>query len=261
TKRESEALRLATENAMLPFDLAHYPLLRVLLIRQGDEDYRLFMTLHHMIADIISIYQVFLPEFSILYEAFSSGRPSPLSPLPTQYADFAAWERKSLQEDTLAEHLTYWKQQLADAPPVLDLPTDRPRPPLQSYHGSIRSFTLSSHLTEALKAFSCQEGVPLDTTLKAAFQVLLYRYSGQDDLLLGTITSCYKRPEGLMGYFLNTEVLRTNMSNNPIFVELLRQVHDVIISNSRHDVLFDHIVEGLHPVRNLSYYPLTQVTL
>ena len=165
------------------------------------------------------------------------------------------------QEDTLAEHLTYWKQQLADAPPILDLPTDRPRPSLQSYRGSMQPFTLSSHLTEALKAFSSQEGVPLDTTLKAAFQALLHRYTGQDDLLLGTITSSRKCPPGLVGYFLNTVVLRTDMSGNPTFRELLKQIYPVIMSNDQYDVPFEYIVKELYPVRSLSYHPLVQVTL
>ncbi len=263
-ERESEALRLAAEDIMRPFDLAHGPLLRTMLVRLGDEDYRLFIALHHIIFDAVSIYQVFLPELHALYESFSSGKPSSLSPLPIQYTDFASWERESLQKDIFEQHLAYWTQQLADAPQILDLPTDRPRPPIQSYRGSMQTFALPSHLTEALKTLSRRECVTLYMTLAAAFQALLHRYTGQDDLLIGTITSSRKRPEvqRLAGYFLNTVVLRTDMSGNPTFRELLKRVCNVIISAHRHeDIPFGYIVKELRPERKRSYHPFIQVIL
>src|SRR5258708_3166875 len=155
-EREGEALRLATDEAIWPFDLAHGPLLRAMLVQLHNDEYRLFMTLHHIIFDAVSIYHIFLPELYALYESFSHGQPSSLSSPPIQYADFAAWERESLHEDIVGRHLAYWKQQLAGSPPVLDLPTDRPRPPVQSYRGSMQTFVLPRHLTDALKTLSRQ---------------------------------------------------------------------------------------------------------
>ena len=264
TEQEGEALRLATEEAIQPFDFAHGPLLCAILVRLDNDNYRLFMTLHHIIVDAISINQIFLSELYTLYESFSKGKPSPLSSLSIQYADFASWEQESLQKDTFVKHLAYWKQQLADVPPVLDLPTDRPRPPVQSYRGSRQTFTLSGHLTDALKILSHQESVTLYMTLAAAFQALLYRYTRQDDLLLGTIISSRKHfdVQNVVGYFLNTVALRTNMSGNPAFRELLKRTHDVIISACQYvDIPFEHIVKELYPERNLSYHPLVQVIL
>ena len=146
---------------------------------------------------------MFLPELRALYEAFTSGKPSPLPDLPIQYADFAVWQRQWLQGDVLADQLAYWKQQLGGAPAALNLPTDRPHPPVQTYRGSMRPFALSRHLTDAIKALSQQEGVTLFVFLLAAFSTLLYRYTGQDDLLIGTSTAGRKRSEiqGLMGLF------------------------------------------------------------
>src|SRR5438270_945113 len=153
-EREEEALRLATEDAQQPFDLVHGPLPRATLVRLADTDHRLFVTLHHIIFDGVTIYQVFLPELRTLYDAFLAGQPSPLADLPIQYADFAVWQREWLQGNVLADQLAYWKQQLAGAPAILELPTDRPRPSLPTYRGSIQSFGLSKSLSEALRALS-----------------------------------------------------------------------------------------------------------
>ncbi len=262
--REAEALRLATAEAAKPFDLARGPLLRALLVRLEDEKYRLFMTLHHIIFDAVSINRVFLPELYTLYQAFAQGKPMSLYPLPLQYADFSAWEREKLRKETFSQQLAYWKQQLAGAPQVLNLPTDRPRPALQSYRGSMQVFALPLDVSEALKALSLQEHVTLYMLLAAAFQVLLQRYTGQDDLLLGTITSSRKASEvqHVVGYFLNTLVLRTDLSGNPTFLELLRRVKNIILSARQHeDIPFDVIVKELQPERSLSYQPLVQVIL
>jgi len=264
TEREAEALRLATEDACILFDLAHGPLLRATLMRLGDAEHRLFLTLHQSIFDGVSLYRVFLPELRALYEAFSSGKPSPLPDLPIQYADFAVWQRRWPQGDTLADRLAYWKQQLAGAPAALELPTDRPRPPVPIYLGAMRPFALSKCLTDALKALSRQEGVTLFMALLAAFSTLLYRYTSQDDLLIGTVTAGRQRSEiqGLMGYFLNTLVLRTDLSGNPTFRELLVQVREVTNSAFAHeDVPFEYLVKELHPGRNLGQNPLFQVML
>ena len=263
-EREAEALRLATEEARILFDLAQGPLLRATLMRLGDAEHRLFLTLHQSIFDGVSLYQVFLPELHALYEAFLSGKPSPLEDLPIQYADFAVWQRQRLQGNMLADQLAYWKQQLAGAPAALELPTDRPRPPARTYRGSMRPFALSKHLTYALKALSRQEGVTLFMVLLAAFNTLLYRYTGQDDLLIGTSTAGRKRSEiqELMGFFLNTLVLRTNLSGNPTFRELLARVREVTNSAIAHeDVPFEYLVKEFQPERNLGQHPFFQVML
>src|SRR5450755_813659 len=263
-EREATALRLATENAVAPFDLAQGPLVRTLLVHLNDTDHRLYTSLHHIIFDAVAMYQIFLPELHALYDAFADGFPSPLSPLPIQYTDFAAWQQESLQNNAFASDLAYWKEQLAGAPPLLELPTNRPRPAMQSYRGSMQTFALPHDLTDALKAFSRREGVTLYMTLTAAFQTLLHRYTGQTDLVIGTVSSDRKRPEiqGLVGYFLNTLVLRTNMEGDPTFRELLGRVRKVVIEARRHeDVPFEYVVKELQPARTLSYNPLIQVMI
>ncbi len=262
-EREAEARRLATEEALLPFDLANDPLLRARLMRLDDEDHRLFLSLHHIIFDG-TIYQVFLPELRALYEAFSNGKPSPLPPLPIQYPDFAAWQREWLQGDVLAEQLAYWKKQLQGAPAALELPTDRPRPPIQTYRGLRYTFALPKQLSDALKALSGREGITLYMTLVAAFNALLYRYTGQEDVLAGTTTGGRQQPgvQKLMGFFLNTLVLRTNLSGNPTFRELLQRVREVALEAHAHqDLPFEYLVKELQPERNLAQNPLIQVML
>jgi surfactin family lipopeptide synthetase A len=264
TEREDEALRLATENALQPFNLAQGPLLRAILVHLNENDHRLYMTLHHIIFDAVAIYQIFLPELYMLYEAFSRAEASPLAPLALQYADFATWQREVQHKEAVAKELAYWKEQLAGIPQVLELPSDHLRPAVQRYRGSAQTFAFSRRLTEALKALSRQEGVTLYMTVTAAFQTLLHRYTGQNDLVIGTVTSDRKRPEvqGLVGYFLNTLVLRANMDGDPTFREMLGRVREVVLSARRHeDVPFEYVVKELHPERTLSYSPVVQVLL
>ncbi|GAC1398976.1 MAG: hypothetical protein NVSMB49_08120 [Ktedonobacteraceae bacterium] len=263
-EREAEALRLSTGQATQMFDLAQGPLLRATLLRLDDMDHRLFLTLHHIIFDGLTIYQVFLPELHTLYESFLSGQPASLPPLPIQYADYAYWQRASQKEDVFAEHLAYWKQQLQDIPAALELPTDRPRPPIQSHLGSVYPFQLSARLTDGLREVSRQAGTTLYMSLVAAFQTLLHRYTRQDDILLGTATSSrkYIETQNLLGFFLNTLVLRTDLSGNPTFLELLKRVREVILAADTHrDVPFEYVVKELQPDRNLSQNPLFQVLL
>jgi aspartate racemase len=263
-EREAEALRLATEDAQQPFDLVHGPLLRATLVRLNDTDHRLFVTLHHIIFDGVTIYQVFLPELRTLYDAFSAGQPSPLADLPIQYADFAVWQREWLQGNVLADQLAYWKQQLVGAPAILELPTDRPRPSLPTYRGSIQSFGLSKPLSDALRALTSREGSTLYMTLTAAFNTLLYRYTGQEDILIGTATGGRKHPEvqKLMGVFINTLVMRTNLSGNPTFRELLGRVREVTVEATSHqDIPFEYLVKELQPDREMGQNPLFQVLL
>src|SRR2546425_59050 len=261
-ERELEALRLATEDARQPFDLARGPLLRARLIRLGNDEHRLFLTLHHLIFDGVAIYCVFLPELAALYEAFSTGKPSPLPEMTIQYADYVYWQREWLQGEALSEHMAYWKKQLAGDLPVLELPTDRPRPAVQSFRGAMEPLALSKSLTDALKALSQREGVTLYMTLLAAFKTLLYRYSGQEHILVGSVTAGRNHPEleKLIGFFLSTVVLRTDLSGNPTFRQLLGRVRDVTLEALSHDeVPFEHLVKELQPQRDPSHNPLFQV--
>ncbi len=258
-EREREALRIATEKALTPFDLAQGPLLRPTLIRLDEEIYRLYLSLHHIVFDGMAIFQVFLPELHALYTAFSQNQPSPLPPLPIQYADFATWQRNRMQKEELERQLAYWKQRLQNAPTNLEFPTDFTRSQNPTYQGSTYSFPLSQQLSEELKALSAREGVTLFMILVAAFQTLLYRYTGQDDLLLGTSMASREYPElqGLLGYFQNTVVLRNRLSGSLSFRELLRQVRDVVLEAHAHqDIPFEYLVKELQPDRLLGQNPL-----
>ena len=264
TEREAEALRLATEDARKLFDMEHGPLLHARLVRLSESEHLLFLTIHHIIFDGVAIYQGLLPELYAVYTAFLAGKPSPLPTLPLRYTDYAHWQREQARGEAFDAHLAYWKEQLANVPATLELPGDRPRPPVSTYRGSMRPFALSKELTEALKTLSRQEGVTLYTTLAAAFKTLLYRYSGQEDLLIGTASAGRNRPEfqTLMGYFLNTLVLRTDLSGNPTFRELLLRVRAVIAAAVAHEeVPFEYLVKELQPERDLSSNPLFQVLL
>lgn len=265
SKREAEAQRLAVEDAMRPFDLSQLPLFRVLLVRFSDSEHRLFFTLHHIIFDGYSIYHVLLPELAALYSAFSEGQESPLPELPIQYRDFALWERESLSRgERLSSQLAYWRRQLRDNLPVLQLPCDYRRPAIQTFRGAIHPVELSKELGQALKLLSRQEGVTLFMTLLAGFAALLRRYSSLDDLAIGTVSSGRKRSEleGLLGYFLNPLVLRNDLSGDPTFRELLRRTRNVALDAlSNDDAPFTQVVNEVRPHRNLSFNPLFQVLL
>ncbi len=262
-KRETEALKQATLEAQKLFDLtASGLLMRAILIQLADQEYRLFLTFHHIAIDGVSLYGIFLKELATLYQAFSSGQRSPLPELPLQYADFAVWQRQWMQGEVLSQQLEYWKQKLSGELPILQLPCDRPRPPVQSFRGAKQKLTLSKSLSEALKAFSQQEGVTLFMTLLTAFKTLLYRYTGQEDLMVGTASAGRHSPEieNLIGYFVNMLVLRTDCSGNPSFRQLLDQVRKVLLEAYAHqDIPFQKLVETLHPVRDLSKNVLFQV--
>jgi amino acid adenylation domain-containing protein len=263
-EREMEALRIAAEHAEQPFDFTHGPLLRTLLVRLSDRDTRLFLTMHHLIFDGFSLYQILLPELRAIYEAFLDGRPSPLPELPIQYADFAVWQQEALHEERFSAHMEYWKRQLADAPTVLDLPTDRPRPLVPTSRGAMYPFALSRDLLDALKDLSLQENVTLFMTMVAAFQTLLRRYCGQEDILLGTPISDRRRPEvqKLLGFFLNTVALRINSPGDPSFRDLLKQVRKVFLEAQEHqDVPFEYLVKELQPERAPGQNPFFQVMI
>jgi amino acid adenylation domain-containing protein/non-ribosomal peptide synthase protein (TIGR01720 family) len=258
---KAEALRLATRDALQPFDLTTGPLLRATLMQIADDDYRLFLTFHHIIIDGVSISSVFLKELAALYKAFSIGESLSLAPLPVQCADFALWQRQWFTQEILAPQLKYWKQQLADLP-VLQLPYDRPRSAVQTFQGARQYLTLSKELTQALKTLSQQSGVTLYITLLAAFKTLLYRYTGSENIVVGTVSAGRNRPEieGLIGYFVNTLVLRTDLSLNPNFLELLSRLREVTLGAYAHeDLPYQKLVNTLQPERNLSQNPLFQV--
>ncbi|AUX29427.1 MULTISPECIES: non-ribosomal peptide synthase/polyketide synthase [Sorangium] len=261
--QHAEVHRRAEADAHRPFSLAEGPLYRATLLRLSDTAHALLWTMHHIISDGWSV-SVLLRELSALYEAFSAGRPSPLPELPIQVADHALWQRQRLSGEQLDAQLAYWKRQLDGAPHAQELPTDRPRPAVQTYRGATQPLELSGQLCAALRALSRRCGVTLFMTLLSAFKVLLARCTGQDDIVVGTPVAgrTHVETEGLIGFFVNTLVLRTDLSGNPTFVELLARVREVALGAYAHqDVPFDKLVEELAPARDMSRSPLFQVML
>ena len=260
-QREAAVQRLAKEQAQQPFDLAKGPLLRLTLLRLTDEEHVLVLTIHHVVFDGWST-GVFLRELTMLYQAFTAGRPSPLPELPIQYADYSRWQRQWLQGEALDAQLAYWKKQLAGEPAALELPADHPRPASQTFHGAVHCSVLPTALSEKLQALSRQEGGTLFMTLLAAFQTLLHRYTGQEDVWVGSPIANRTRTEieGLIGFFVNTLVLRTNLGGNPTYRELLARVREVTLGAYAHqDLPFEKLVEELQPQRDLGRSPLFQV--
>ncbi|HXR65784.1 MAG TPA: condensation domain-containing protein, partial [Ktedonobacteraceae bacterium] len=258
--REAEARSLAEQEASQACDLGQGPLLRTYLLRLAAEDHVFLLTLHHIIADGQSG-EIVMRELTAFYQAESSGQTCALSPLAVQYADFAVWQRGWLQGKILEQQLAYWKVQLADAPP-LHLPIDHPRSPVQTYRGASYYMTLPPALRDSLQALSKRENVTLFMTLLAAFQVLLARYSGQTDISIGTpiANRNHEALAGLIGLFVNTLVMRTNLAENPSFVDLLARVRVTALGAYAHqDVPFEQLVEELRPARDLSRSPLFQI--
>ena len=257
----AELNRLMAQAAEQPFDLTQLPLLRVTLYLLGPDDHALLINIHHIIADGWSM-SVFMQELDVLYCAFVAGQRSPLTRLPIQYADFAHWQRQWLAGDAFARQLAYWQQQLAGAPTQLNLPTDRPRPPVQTFRGNTITFEIDSNLTAALTRLSQEHGISLFMTVYAALSVLLFRYSGQEDIVIGSpiANRNYRETEALIGIFINTLALRTDLAGNPTFVELLQRVRQVTLDAYAHqDVPFEQVVSALQLERTLSHSPLFQV--
>ncbi|GMT96872.1 hypothetical protein KH5H1_09910 [Corallococcus caeni] len=251
------------EEAQRPFDLERGPLLRVCMLRLGAGEHVLWLNMHHIVSDGWSM-GVLVRELSALYGAHASGQPSPLRPLPVQYVDFAAWQRAWLKDEVLEHHLSYWRRQLADAPPLLELPTDKPRPRVQSQRGAQVPVHLSGALSEALQALCQRERATLFMGLVTAWQVLLSRYAGQEDVLLGSPIAGRTREdtEGLIGFFVNTLVLRTHVDPKAPFRQLLGQVRATTLAAYEHqEAPFEKLVEELQPRRSLSHSPLFQVLL
>lgn len=259
-ERMTKARQIAIQEMQRPFDLRKGPLIRVALLRLSPEDHLLVNTIHHIIADGWSL-GVFAREFEILYRSFARGQITPLPELSLQYADFAYSHRLWMQGGILEPHLAYWKQKLSDIP-VLQLPTDRPRPVAQRYCGSRKWFKISSHVLDMLGHFNQDHRVTPFMTLLAAFKALLYRYTGQRDFGVGTPIANRNRSEleGLIGFFVNTLVLRTDLSGDHRFVELLEKVKETTLEALTHqDAPFEKVVEAVNPSRDMSYSPLFQV--
>jgi len=262
--QEQEVARLASLDARQPFDLGRAPLMRARLLKKAPDEHVLLLNFHHIAFDWWSL-GVFEEELGALYDAFlRREEASPLPDLPLQYVDFAAWQRQWLQGEILQEQLDYWRKKLSGTLPVLELPTDHPRPAVQTYNGSIVCSVLSGKLTEALKILSQREGVTLFATLLGAFKVLLQRYTGQDDILIGAPIAGRNRTEieGLIGFFVNTLVMRTDLSGDPTFRQLLRRVQETTLGAYAHqDLPFEKLVEVLNPERDSSRSPMFQVML
>ena len=261
--REAELARQVRRELRTGFDLAAGPLLRARLVRLGPADHAVLFTLHHIISDGWSM-GIFYSEMALLYAAFSKGSPSPLPELPVQYADFAVWQRTRLQGEALEAQLGYWHDQLAGAPPLLDLPTDRPRPPVRSGRGGKLPVALPASLVEPLKEMALRQGGSLFMAVLAVFQALLARLSGQDDVCVGTYNGNRgrKEVEGLIGFFINTLVLRTDLSGDPSYSELLGRVCDVTLGAFAHqDIPFEKLLDVLRLERDPSRTPLFQAML
>jgi len=255
-----EARGLARIEAVRPFSLAEAPLLRAQLLRLSTEHHMLLLTMHHIVVDGWSL-RVLLRELSTLYEAFAAGKESPLPELQIQYADYAAWQRKWLQGEVLERQLHYWRRQLDSVEP-LQLPTDRPRPAMLNYEAGVASIILSESLTSALRNLSQREGATLFMTMLAGFQILLATYAGQEDIVVGFPIANRNRAdiENLIGFFVNTLALRTDLSGNPTVRTLISRVREVCLGAYSHqDLPFEKLVAELSPERDLSSNPLVQV--
>lgn len=263
SEQEARLSRLAEEEAQHPFDLSRGPLLRLNLLRFNEDEHGLLIVMHHIISDGWSK-GIFIRETATLYKAFLAEEPSPLPELHIQYADFAIWQHERLRGGHLERELVYWRQQLSGVSEVLALPTDRPRPPVQTFQGSEHRSVLSKELSRNLNAISHREDVTLFMTLLGAFQTLLYRHTGNEDIVVGAPVANRTQfeLEPLIGCFVNTVALRTHMSGDPTFCELLARVREVTLGAYSHqDLPFEKVVEVLHPERALSHTPLFQVML
>ncbi|HEU4560885.1 MAG TPA: amino acid adenylation domain-containing protein [Longimicrobium sp.] len=260
-KREAEVRRRISDEAVRPFDLAAGPLFRAGLLRLDDEEHVLLLSMHHAVSDGWSM-GVLFRELSALYAAYRDGGESPLPEPAVQYADYAVWQRGVLRGEALERHLAFWRARLAGVPTLLDLPIDRPRPAVQTFRGAQERITLPRVLVERLRAVGRSESATLHMVLLSAFQVLLSKYSGSEDVVVGTPVAGRTRHEveALIGFFVNTLVLRTDLSGDPVFREVLRRVRDASLDAYEHqEVPFERLVEELHPERSLSHSPLVQV--
>ncbi|WP_392531410.1 amino acid adenylation domain-containing protein [Nostoc sp. C117] len=258
---QEQAQYLLSQEAQPPFNLESDLMLRASLLQIDENEQILLLVMHHIASDGWSM-GILWQQLAAVYEAFLNDKPSPLAKLPIQYADFAVWQHQWLSGEVLSSQINYWKTQLGSANTVLELPTDRPRPPVQSYQGAAQSLMLPQSLSTSLTELSRQEGVTLFMTLLAAFGTILHRYTGQEDILIGSPIAGRNRSEieGLIGFFINTVVLRTDFSSNPSFRLLLSRVRQMALGAYAHqDTPFEKLVEELQPERDTSHNPLFQV--
>jgi amino acid adenylation domain-containing protein len=259
--RETELRRLVDLDGQLPFDLSAGPILRVILLRLNQEEHAVMFTTHHIACDAWSM-GILTNEFSELYRAFRAGKASPLPELPIQYGDYAAWERDQFGEGRCEQSLSFWRAELADDLPVLELPADRPRPPVQTFAGAVERFAIDEAVTKGLRVLARDEGATLFMTLLAAFSVLLHRYTSQDRIIVGTPIAGRSRAEteALIGCFINTMVIATDLSGDASFREVLARVRNGFLDAFVHrEVPFERLVDELRPERDLSRSPLFQV--
>jgi hypothetical protein len=260
-QREAQVRLLADEEARRPFDLSHGPLWRASLLRLGEGAHVALFTMHHVVSDAWSM-KVLVDEVATLYTAYLRGEGSPLPELEIQYADYACWQRQYLTDSVLEKHLAYWKKQLAGKLPVLDLPPDYPRPSDPSHRGAAKSFSLPAELSQSLRDLSNREGVTPFMLLLAAFNTLLYRYTGQDDIIIGAAIANRNRTaiEPLIGFFVNMLPIRTDLSGDPRFSELLGRVKEVALGGYAHqDIPFEKLVEEIQPEGAMRQMPLFRV--
>ena len=261
TQRETEAQLLLTNEARKPFNIETGPLFRATLLLLSAEEHILLLTMHHIISDGWSI-GILVRELIELYEAFVANRPSTLPPLAVQYIDFAAWHREWLQGEVLAKAVSYWKENLAGATSLLELPTDRPRPPSQGFAGARQPVVIPQELTQSLRQLGEQQNATLFMVLLAAFKVFLFRHARQDDIVVGVPIAGRNKPEleNVIGLFINMLAMRTDLSGNPTFRELLDRVRDTALGAYEHqDLPFEKLVEVMQPERDTSYSPIFQV--
>jgi amino acid adenylation domain-containing protein len=261
SERQGAVQQLARDEAQRAFDLARGPLLRTRLVRMENKEHVLLVTMHHIISDGWSM-GVFMRELAVCYNVFVAGQPFPFSDLPIQYADYVFWQRQELRDEVLGRHREYWRERLAQLPAPLEVPADRPRPAVQTYRGGSLEVKLPLMLCDALKQFSRREGSTLFMTLLAAFQVLLARYTGQEDIVIGTDATDRdnRETEELIGFFVNTMVVRTDLSGNPTFRELLERVRTRLVEDFAYrNMPFDTLVADLQPDRHLSRSALVQI--
>jgi amino acid adenylation domain-containing protein len=261
--RDGESRRLASDSARRPFDLAAGPLFRAALLRLGEEENAVLGSMHHIVSDGWSV-GIFVRELAALYGALAAGRPPVLPPLPVQYADFAVWQRDWLAGEVLAAEIAWWRERLAGAPPALELPTDRPRPAVQRFRGAQLPFRWPADLSAGLVRLGYRRGVTPFMLLLAGFATLLHRWSGQEDLVVGSPVANRTRSEveGLIGFFVNTLALRAELSGDPGFGELLGRLRETTLAAYAHqDLPFEKLVEALQPERSLARTPLFQVLL
>ncbi len=263
-EQDREVLRLGSQDVREPFDLETGPLVRTRLLRIGELEWQLLLTVHQILLDGVSVYHVFLPELMTLYKAFSNNQDSPLADLPVQYPDYAIWDCERSQGEAWPGQMAYWRKQLNGPLTQLRLPADRPRPAQQTFHGAILPFALPQELSEQARLCSQRENVTLFITLLAAFYSLLHRYTNQDDIAVGTIapTRQHSELQGLLGYFLNPVVLRADLSRNPTFREVLSRSRNLFLEAISHsDLPFDSLAKVLEPQPAVDRHPLYQVQI